>query len=150
MNHKKKPVSTFEDLRVWQIAHKIGVGTFELTRGFPSEEKYRLKDQMLRSSRSISDNIAEGYGRFHYQENIQYCRQSRGSAYELMNQLITAYDCNYIDEPTLTTEKERVSECIKLLNGYIRYLQNAKKGNVSREDIVSYVISSNLEDPNNH
>lgn len=150
MNRKKETVSTFEDLRVWQIAHKIGVGTFELTKGFPSEEKYHLKDQMLRSSRSISDNIAEGYGRFHFQENIQYCRQSRGSAYELMNQLITAYDCNYITESTLDTEKEQVSECIKLLNGYTRYLQNAKKGNASREDIVSYVTSSNEEDPNNH
>lgn len=149
MGSKKQHISTFENLKIWQIANKIGVDIFELTKGFPSEEKYRLKDQMLRSSRSISDNIAEGYGRFHFQENIQYCRQSRGSAYELINQLIIAFDCSYIDESILSSEKEQIIQCIKLLNGYIRYLQNAKNENVSREDIISYIASSD-EKPNNH
>jgi four helix bundle protein len=138
MSDKKEIVRTFEDLKVWQIAHKISVDIFELTKNFPSEEKYRLKDQMLRSSRSISDNIAEGYGRFHYQENIQYCRQSRGSAYELINQLITAFDCRYITEEELSNRKLLVSECVKLINGYIRYLQKAKNYNAIREDEVFY------------
>ncbi|MDZ7807735.1 MAG: four helix bundle protein [Gracilimonas sp.] len=98
MDNKKPDIQTFEDLRVWQLAREIQNVIFVLVKTFPSEEKYRLTDQMIRSSRSISDNIAEGYGRFHYQENIQYCRQGRGSAYELKNQIITAFDCKYIDE----------------------------------------------------
>ncbi|MFY0698689.1 MAG: four helix bundle protein [Balneola sp.] len=138
MSDKKEIVRTFEDLKVWQIAHKISIDVFELTKRFPPDEKYRLKDQIIRSSRSISDNIAEGYGRFHYQENTQYCRQSRGSAYELINQLITAFDCKYINEEELSNKKLLVSECIKLLNGYIRYLQKAKNDNTIREDEIFY------------
>ncbi|MEP1150812.1 MAG: four helix bundle protein [Balneola sp.] len=138
MSDKKEIVRTFEDLKVWQIAHKISIETFEQTKRFPPDERYRLKDQMIRSSRSISDNLAEGYGRFHYQENTQYCRQSRGSAYELINQYITAYDSGYISQEELQNYKDLISECIKLLNGYIRYLQKAKNDNTIREDEVFY------------
>lgn len=145
MSDRKQSIKTFEDLRVWQIAHKISIETFELTKRFPSDEKYRLKDQMIRSSRSISDNIAEGYGRFHYQENTQYCRQSRGSAYELINQLITAFDCDYISEEELRSWKSLVSDCIQLLNGYIRYLQKAKNDSTVREDESIYYIDTNRQ-----
>ncbi|MEQ9280505.1 MAG: four helix bundle protein [Balneola sp.] len=145
MSDKKEIVRTFEDLKVWQIAHKISINIFELTKRFPPDEKYRLKDQMIRSSRSISDNIAEGYGRFHYQENTQYCRQSRGSAYELINQLITAFDCDYISEEELKSWKSLVSDCIQLLNGYIRYLQKAKNDNIVREDEFIYYIDTNRQ-----
>ncbi|MCC5906497.1 MAG: four helix bundle protein [Balneolaceae bacterium] len=89
-------ILSFEDLNVWQLAREIRNVVFERVKNFPKEEHYRLSDQMIRSSRSITDQIAEGYGRFHYQENIQYCRQARGSAYELKNQFITSLDCKYI------------------------------------------------------
>lgn len=148
MENKKSKVQAFEDLRVWQFARKISTEIFELSKSFPTEEKYRLTDQMLRSSRSISDNIAEGYGRFHYQENIQYSRQARGSAYELKNQIITAFDCKYIDEAVYKYHKNQIIECIQLLNGYIRYLNNAKNNAVS-EDEISYTYDDVTEDPNN-
>lgn len=135
---KKSDIQTFEDLRVWQIARKISTEIFELVKTFPSEEKYRLTDQMLRSSRSISDNIAEGYGRFHFQENIQYCRQGRGSAYELKNQIITAFDCKYIDGSEFEYHRTHIIECIQLLNGYIRYLKKSKNNKVN-EDEISYI-----------
>lgn len=54
-----------------------------LIKGFLDHEKYELVSQMRRASRSVTHNIAEGYGRFHYQENIQFCRISRGSLHEL-------------------------------------------------------------------
>lgn len=76
MNETK---STFETLEVWLKGRELRNKTSKLTKSFPSEEKYRLIDQMIRASRSITANIAEGYGRYHYQENIQYCRQARGS-----------------------------------------------------------------------
>ena len=88
----------FRDLEVWQHCSKIRREVWLLTKSFPREEKYRLSDQMIRSSRSATDCIAEGYGRFHYQENIQFCRQARGSLFELMNQVDTALDCEYIDK----------------------------------------------------
>lgn len=148
MSNKNSKIRTFEDLRVWQLARKIRNEVFELVKVFPSEEKYRLTDQMIRSSRSISDNISEGYGRFHYQENIQYCRQGRGSAYELKNQINTALDCKYIDESRYQYHKNQIIECIQLLNGYIRYLKNAKN-NTAKEDEITYIYDDFDEDTNN-
>ncbi len=66
--------STFEDLEIWQLARNFRKEISTLVKTFPSEEKYRLTDQMIRSSRSVTANIAEGYGRYHFQENIQFCR----------------------------------------------------------------------------
>ena len=149
MGDEKSNIRTFEDLRVWQLARKIQNEIFELVKKFPTEEKYRLTDQMIRSSRSISDNIAEGYGRFHYQENIQYCRQGRGSAYELKNQIITAFDCKYIDESEYKYHKNQLIDSIQLLNGYIRYLKNAKN-NAVNEDEIPYIYDDLDEEQNNH
>lgn len=82
---------------------------------------------MIRSSRFIASNIAEGYGRYHFQENIQFCRQARGSLTELLNDLITAYEENYIDQKQFNSVRKDVKNCHMLLNGYISYLKRAKK-----------------------
>jgi four helix bundle protein len=100
-----------------------------LGKTFPKDERYRLSDQIIRSSRSATDCIAEGYGRYHYQENIQFCRQSRGSLYELMNQMDTALECEYIDENYFNDIIEKIKSAIRLLNGYIRYLKKRKESN---------------------
>jgi len=69
---------------------------------FPKSEEYHLKSQALDSSRSVTANIAEGFGRFHHQENIQFCRQSRGSLDETLEHIITAYDDKYITKEMLS------------------------------------------------
>lgn len=141
-------IKSFEGLEVWQLARKIRTEMFEVVKTFPSEEKYRLSDQMIRSSRSIGDNISEGYGRYHFQENIQYCRQARGSAYELINHLITAHDCNYITEQTLINQKNQIIRCIKIINGYISFL-NKQKSDLSAKDgeLNYYADDSSTSDP---
>ena len=68
---------------------------------FPKSEEFHLKAQVLDSSRSITANIAEGFGRFHHQENIQFCRNSRGSLDETLDHIITAYDDKYISKEIL-------------------------------------------------
>ena len=98
-----------------------------MVKTLPSEEKYRLTDQMIRSSRSVTTQIAEGFGRFHFQENIQYCRVSRGSLYELIDHLTVALDSKYIDDKVFNEIYEKISHCLKLLNGYINYLIKAKE-----------------------
>jgi len=108
-----------------------------LVKGFPSEEKYRLTDQIIRAARSATSNIAEGYGRFHYQENIQYCRQTRGSLYELIEHLIVAKDEGYISTEELIGLKGEITSCLAVLNGYINYLLKAKTKNV-KEPNTSY------------
>lgn len=125
MNETK---STFETLEVWIKGRELRRKISELTKKLPSDEKYKLTDQMLRASRSVTANIAEGYGRFHYQENIQYCRQARGSLYELIDHFSVAFDEKYIDHESFKKYKEETFEIIKILNGYIKYLKNRKEG----------------------
>ncbi len=67
----------------------------------------------------MTNNIAEGYGRYHYQEQIQYCRQSRGSAYELIDDLNECFDAGYISETELNERKSEIYTFIKVLNNYI-------------------------------
>ncbi|MGB7786770.1 MAG: four helix bundle protein, partial [Salinimicrobium sp.] len=98
----------------------------DLIKQFPDYEKFELVSQMRRASRSVTHNIAEGYGRFHYKENIQFCRVSRGSLYEIQDQLITAFDEGYIDKKYYLEMKLKVVECTTILNGYIKYLKRAE------------------------
>ena len=128
---------SFESLKVWQKARQIRNKIYQLCKCFPKEETYKLTDQMIRSSRSIGNNISEGYGRYHYQENIQFCRQSRGSADELIDHLITALDCEYIQIGNYQVLRDQIIECIKMTNGYIAYL-NRQKSNIVKEDPAFY------------
>ena len=88
----------FRDLEVWQQCKAIRKEIWVLCKAFPQEEKFRLSDQMIRASRSATACIGEGYGRFHYQETIQFCRQARGSLYELIDHCDVAVECGYLDD----------------------------------------------------
>ncbi|MFX5684489.1 four helix bundle protein, partial [Acinetobacter baumannii] len=76
-----------------------------LTKYFPPEEKFKLIDQIIRSSRSINSLIAEGHGRFSYPDQIHFCIQARGSLAETINHLIDAFDEAYITNEQLETFK---------------------------------------------
>ena len=117
----------FRDLEVWKKCREIRRKIWNLCKSFPSEEKHRLSDQMIRASRSSTANIAEGYGRFHFQENIQFCRQSRGSLYELIDHVLVAEECEYIDHQVSQTIIDEIKTAIVVLNGYIRYLKVRKE-----------------------
>lgn len=93
---------------------------------FLHEEKYSLTNDMTRTAGSVTHNIAEGFGRFHFQENIQFCRQSHGSLQELLDQLITARDEKYIPDEEYSEGKQHIDKAMALLNGYINYLLKAK------------------------
>ncbi|MBC8316834.1 MAG: four helix bundle protein [Desulfobulbaceae bacterium] len=117
----------FRDLDVWKQCRGIRLKIFKETRNLPTHEKYDLVSQMVRASRSATACIAEGYGRYHYQETIQFCRQSRGSLYELIDHLTAAEDSGYFTENTVKDMVLEIKKTIKILNGYIRYLQQQKK-----------------------
>lgn len=93
---------------------------------FPKSEEYHLKAQVLDSSRSITAIIAEGFRCFHHQENIQFCRNSRGSLDETLEHMISAYDENFITKELLNDIKADYKERLKQLNSYIKYLKPAK------------------------
>jgi four helix bundle protein len=75
----------------------------------------------------VTANIAEGFGRHHNQENLQYCRQARGSLTETLEHLITAKDEKLISDDQFDSGREQLELCWRLLNGYIAYLQKAAK-----------------------
>jgi four helix bundle protein len=85
-----------------------------------------LSSQMRRAAVSITANLAEGYGRFSYPENIQFCRLSRGSAYELRDQLTTALDAGYISPEEYKQHNFQALAVVRLLNGYIRATKQRK------------------------
>ena len=120
-------VKSFTDLEVYKECRKMRIQVSALTKtNFPSEEKNKLTDQILRSSRGVTNCISEGYGRFYYKENIQFCRISRGSLLETLDHLIVAFDENYITSEQLKELKLHIDTCGRLLNGYINYLKRAK------------------------
>ncbi len=83
-----KKLNTFQDLECWKAARAFLVEVSALCKIFPKQEDHRLKDKLIRASRSDPANIAEGFGRQHPQENLQFCRQARGSHMEVLEHLI--------------------------------------------------------------
>jgi len=118
--------NSFEELEVWKQSRIFRTRITSVAKTFPKEEKYRLIDQIIRSSRSISANIAEGFGRFHHQENIQFCRIARGSLYETLEHIICAFDEDYIAGEVYQELRSQFNDVLKLLNGYIAYLKKSK------------------------
>ena len=113
---------SFTELEVWKKARLKNELT-NLTNSFPQEEKYRLTDQIIRSSRSINSNIAEGHGRCTYKDQLHFCIQARGSLSETHNHLIDALDCKYISQDQFDCYKLMIDETGRLLNGYITFLR---------------------------
>jgi len=119
----------FETLDVWKEARAYRISISTLVKSFPPIEKFRLVDQLIRSSRSVTANIAEGYGRYHYKENIQSCRMARGSLTETVDHLMCGYDEGYLEEVKLFELKKQVDSISRKLNGYILYLKRRKDEN---------------------
>ena len=115
---------SFEDLQCWQACREVRVFITELVKSYPKEEQYSLVDNMKRAARSTTQNIAEGFGRFHYKENIQFCRISRGSLFEFTDDLITSIDEGFISKEDYKLGRNKIANALALLNGYIKYLNS--------------------------
>jgi four helix bundle protein len=116
----KSEVRDFTDLTTWKAARALRKNIYMACRGFPKQETFELSLQMRRAAVSMTANLAEGYGRFSYQENMQFCRQSRGSVYEIRDHLTTALDAGYITPEQYKQFELQAISVIKLINGYLR------------------------------
>ena len=122
MNYKR-----FYELDVYRKNRQFRNEVYLISQNhFPECEKFLLKDQILRSSRSVTANLAEGIGRHYFQDNIRFCRLARGSLEETLEHLIVAYDRQYISEALLKGLKIKQDRCLLLINGYIRHLKTKK------------------------
>lgn len=118
----------FYDLPVYKICREFRKKVSAIVNSsIPQKEEYRLKSQILNSSRSVTANIAEGFGRYHHQENIQFCRLARGSLTETMEHLITAFDDGFIVEDVLKDFNKDYKLCLKEINTYVKYLKTVKE-----------------------
>ena len=124
---KKKSYKSFEELDCWKAFMEVRKFVYELVKKYPKEELYGLVQDMRRAARSTTHNITEGFGRFHYQENIQFCRHSRGSLHELIDQLITSLDEKYITQEDYGQGRSLINRALALLNGYINYLSDRRR-----------------------
>ena len=115
----------FEELHCWQACYRLKVYLKEnVLINLPKIERFELYSQILGAARSSTANIAEGWGRYHYKENINFLRYSRGSFAEILDHSIEAKDCDSINTETLNKVREQTERCIQLINGYIRFLRN--------------------------
>lgn len=149
-DNKQNKLQSFEDLRCWKISRDLRRKIILLAKKFPDVEKYRLSQQLVNSVRSVTANIAEGYGRFHFQENVQFCRIARGSLYETLDHLIAALDDEYLTQKQFDELKNEIMDCAMVLNGYINYLSSAKKGmnyNSVEEEKEPYNVLIHGESP---
>ena len=126
-NFQVMPYQNFEELEVWKKAKELKNEIAKLVKNFPSEEKFRLADQLIRSSRGINAQIAEGHGRRTWPDRLRFCVIARGSLSETLNHLIDALDENHINEEQLNFYRNKITEVEKLLNGYINYLEKKSK-----------------------
>ncbi|MRR29882.1 four helix bundle protein, partial [bacterium] len=118
-----------QKLEAWIKSREFAVEIYKnVLSSLPSEEKYNLSSQLRRAATSIPANIAEGYGRYYYQSNIQFCFIARGSLEETKTHLIIAHDVGYIDDIVFNHVIEKADKLLMLINGYIAYLRRAKHG----------------------
>ncbi len=137
-------------LKVWVRAKEFAISIYKRVLPLlPSEEKWNLNQQLRRASVSIAANIAEGYGRFYYQDNVHFCYMARGSLDEVLSHLTFAHEMSFISKELYRNFADEGDEIDKMLNGYISYLKKSKQGanepganHSVREETDSYNIVS--------
>ena len=124
----EEPTKTFEELEVWKAGRELRIFVFRKIIPILREQKeFDLCDQIKRASRSVTHNIAEGHGRFHFLDNYRFCSQARGSLNEVLDQLITCNDDSLISEELYQTGREHFNKTLRILNGYMSWLKRSAK-----------------------
>lgn len=119
-------ITSFKEIKAWQKAHLISLEIYKLTNTTELAKDYGLKDQMRRSSVSVSSNIAEGYERSGKKEFIRYLVIAKASSTELRSQLLLSKDLNYISSEQYDDLDELLIEVNKMISGFIAYLNKLK------------------------
>jgi len=113
-------VKSFRELEVYKLARELSRDIFLLSKNFPKEETYSLTDQVRRSSRSIGAQIAEAWAKRRYEKHFtSKLTDADGEQQETQHWLETAFDCNYLDKPTLDNLLNKSETVGKMLNGII-------------------------------
>lgn len=146
MEEKEACYQTFEDLEAYRLAREFRKAMYGIARKLPESEKFGLVSQVRRAAVSLTNNIAEGHGRFHYLDQIKFMLQARGSLEELLDDLNVCEDENYLPVGDISVLKEHGWHVHKILNGYVRFLRRRKTENSSRVAETSHDYHFGEED----
>lgn len=109
-------IRSYNDLDVYQLSYSLAMEIFELSKKFPKEELYSLTSQIIRSSRSISSNIVEGWAKRTYENKFKlHLIDVLGSCAETQNWIRFAKDCNYITHEVFDTQNNKLDHVGKML-----------------------------------
>jgi four helix bundle protein len=122
-------VMNLDKLEVWCKARDFAVTIYQKVVLFlPADEKYNLADQLKRAAVSIPANIAEGHGRYYYQDNVRFCYIARGSLTEIQSHLSIALKLKFISPETYAITSNEAESLAKAINSWIAYLKKSKTG----------------------
>jgi four helix bundle protein len=117
-----------DEFALYNLARQFRKKVYKLIKQLPGEERFCLDPQMRKAIVSVTNNIAEGHGRWHYQESIQFCLMARGSVEEILDDVNVCIDESYGEKNYNTQIKAEGYELIAKINGYIAYLRKCKQG----------------------
>ena len=129
---------SYTELIVWQKSRALTKEIYDLTRPFPKDELFGLTSQMRRAAVSVPSNIAEGCGRQYTADTIRFLFIARGSLFELETQLYLATDLGYLATEALTPLLTLLTDCKKLLQGFIRYYRQSPELSSAAEPFPFY------------
>jgi four helix bundle protein len=143
----EKSFRTFEDLEVYQIAREFRKAMYSVARKLPDFEKFGLVSQVRRAAVSLTNNIAEGHGRYHFLDQLKFLLQARGSLEELIDDLNICLDENYLPAVEVDVLKQQGWRLLNVINGYGRYLRKRKTGSEMEihESVTPYIAGD--DDP---
>lgn len=138
----------FEDVECYQLALEVMVKKHSFSKTLPSDEKFDLYSQIHRASKSVTGNIAEGYGRYHYLDSLHSYSIARGELHETLSRLIEARTLNYINQSEFESLYKLIRQTEQTLNGYMTYVRRQRAGSQEygerkiREDQAEYEFLS--------
>jgi four helix bundle protein len=125
-------IESWKDLDVWNLAHQSVLRVYQLTKSFPTEERFRLTDQLCRAAASIPANIAEGKGRNSLKEYLQFLSIARGSVEEVKYFLLLARDLEYLKTTDYDNILKDYDQVGKMLNGLMNSLRRRLPERISK------------------
>jgi len=138
----------FEDLECYMLALDVIANAYQLARSIPSEDKYDLASQIRQSSKSVTSNIAEGYGRYHYLDSLKFYSNARGSLNETLSHFIEALVVGYIEQPYFDRVYALIRQTERALNGFMTYVRKQQAGadlygsRTARDEQSEYVFDA--------
>ena len=113
-------IKSFRDLEAWHNAHQLVIKIYQITKGFPAEERFGLISQLQRAVVSITCNIAEGFSRYYFKDRMRFYYQARGSIGEVENLLLIAKDIGYLKNEIMEGLLDELEKVNTILNGLIK------------------------------